>query len=65
MIKINGAEKQFTKSVSIAELLKSEGYITANVAVELNGDVIKRTAFDTQLTADGDVIEIVKFVGGG
>lgn len=65
MIKMNGVEKQFTKSVSIAELLKDEEYITANVAVELNGEIVKRTAFETHLIKDGDVIEIVKFVGGG
>ena len=65
MIKINGTEVQFKASVSITELLKSEGYIPTNVAVERNGEIIKRKDFDTQLTADGDVIEIVKFVGGG
>lgn len=65
MIKINGADREFNKPVTITELLNSEGYVPIHVAVELNGEIVRRKDFDTQLAADGDIIEIVKFVGGG
>lgn len=65
MIKINGAEKEFTSSVTVAELLKELGYNPLNVAVECSGEIVKRSDFSTRLINDGDVIEIVKFVGGG
>lgn len=65
MIKINGVEREFTSSVTITEVLQSDNFIPSNVAVELNGKVVKRCDFDTCHIADGDIIEIVKFVGGG
>lgn len=65
MVKINGVERIFTGSVTITEVLKSSNLTPSNVAVELNGKVVKRCDFDTCRVADGDIIEIVKFVGGG
>lgn len=65
MIKINGVDREFKAPVTITELLNGEGYVPTHVAVELNGEIVRRKDFDTQITADGDVIEIVKFVGGG
>ncbi len=35
------------------------------VAVELNDVVISKNAYATTLIKEGDVIEIVRFVGGG
>lgn len=65
MIKINGVESEFTGSVTVAELLKKLDCKQLNVAVECSGEIIKRCDFGTKLINDGDVIEIVKFVGGG
>lgn len=65
MIKINGVSMEFTKSVTITELIENEGLVPSHVAVERNGEIVKRSDFDIQMTADGDEIEILKFVGGG
>lgn len=65
MIKINGISKDFVKSVTITKLIESEGLVSSHVVVERNGEIVTRSDFDTQKTADGDVIEILKFVGGG
>lgn len=35
------------------------------VAVELNGDIVKRSDFDKVVVKEDDSMEIVNFVGGG
>ncbi len=35
------------------------------IAVEKNGQLVKRDKFDTEELRDGDLLELVRFVGGG
>ena len=35
------------------------------VAVEKNGEVVRRALHESEVLAEGDVVEIVHFVGGG
>ena len=35
------------------------------VTVELNGDIVERTAFETTKVRESDVIEFLYFMGGG
>lgn len=63
MIKVNGDMLDFTGK-SVRELLENEGYSLPRTAVELNGEILNRSEYDRQLH-DGDVVEIVSFVGGG
>lgn len=35
------------------------------IAVELNGEVVRRSLWEATTLSDGDRIEIVHFVGGG
>jgi len=46
-------------------LLKDVGVVVERVAVEHNRRVVPRNQLAAQPLADGDVIEIVTFVGGG
>ena len=64
-MRINGQEYALTKVMSLQELLEEQGYRSNLVAVELNGDIVKRSEYGlTMLTAE-DKLEIVSFVGGG
>ena len=38
---------------------------TDRIAVELNGDIVRRTVWADTLVRTGDRLEIVHFVGGG
>lgn len=64
MIKLNGQEKD-AAGLTVTELLTGEGYPTVMVAVECNEKIISKTDFDTYRFKDGDVVEVVRFVGGG
>ena len=50
---------------SVADLVREIGLNPAKVAVERNGDIVPRSTLEQVVLADGDVLEIVHFVGGG
>ena len=51
--------------LTVTQLLEQLHIDSRRVAVEHNFIVLKRTAYDTTTLAEGDLVEIVNFVGGG
>jgi thiazole synthase len=49
----------------LSELVAQLSLSPARIAIELNGQVIRRTEFEQTVLAEGDRLEIVHFVGGG
>lgn len=64
MVKINGEELAIAGR-TVAEYLAENGYDTKRVAVELNGDILPKAQYDSTVLQDGDIVEVVSFVGGG
>lgn len=64
VIRVNG-EQYITKTETLSQLLGELGIIPERVAIEVNLKIIKKTDFEKFRIYDGDVIEIVNFVGGG
>jgi thiamine biosynthesis protein ThiS len=62
---INGEDKPFVDSLSLAELIEQLGMKRDRVAVELNRKIISRAQWGETALKDGDRLEIVHFVGGG
>ncbi|MBR6670165.1 MAG: sulfur carrier protein ThiS, partial [Ruminococcus sp.] len=62
MIKINGIEKD-SAGKSVAEFLAENGYDIKRVAVEMNEDILPKSQYESTFLKDGDVIEVVSFVG--
>ena len=62
---INGEEKNFADSLSLAQLIEQLGMKGDRVAVELNREIISRAQWPDTPLKDGDRLEIVHFVGGG
>lgn len=65
MIKINGERVEKIASKNVADYLSENGYDIKRVAVELNGDILPKSQYESTLLQDGDSVEIVSFVGGG
>ena len=63
-LKVNGEEID-TAAVTILQLLQERGIAPERVAVELNLKVLKRADLERQRLQEGDIVEIVNFVGGG
>ena len=62
---INGDEKTFDRTLSLAELVECLGMKGDRVAVELNREIVARANWSETRLNDGDRLEIVHFVGGG
>lgn len=62
---INGEPKRVAAGMTIAALVADIGLNPKKVAVEHNMDIAPRSTLANVLLQDGDVLEIVHFVGGG
>jgi thiamine biosynthesis protein ThiS len=64
-IRLNGEPHELTGPMTISDLLGGLGIDPRLVAVEHNLRIIKRDRQAETVLADGDEVEIVRFVGGG
>ena len=64
-ITVNGQEHTLEGPTTVEGLLALLGLQTRFVAVARNGEVVPRDAYATTPGQDGDVVEIVRPVGGG
>lgn len=64
MVKINGEEKEIAGK-NLLEYLKEVGFEPERVVVERNLDIIPKDELGNTIIQDEDVIEVLRFVGGG
>ncbi len=64
MVKING-ELIDAAGKTLAEYLAGTEYATARIAVERNDEIVPKAKYEETILEDGDVLEVVSFVGGG
>jgi sulfur carrier protein len=62
---VNGKPRELKDSVDLATYLASLGVNLKHVAVGYNGEVIKKERYPQVRLQQGDVLEIVRPVGGG
>ena len=65
MITVNGKETEIKLPVTAEEYLMESGYRISRIAVELNGEILPKRLYAETILRDGDVLEVVSFVGGG
>ena len=64
MVTINGQSVE-AAGKTVAQYLAEEGYNTVRIAVERNLEIVPKANYAETVLADGDVVEVVNFVGGG
>lgn len=64
-MKMNGATIFLGENKSLYEFLNGSNYDITKIAVECNGEIVPRKAYKDFLLHDEDVLEVVRFVGGG
>lgn len=64
MVRINGVELDMAGR-TLAEYLAQTTYDPKRIAVERNGGIVPKAHYGVTVLQDGDVIEVVSFVGGG
>jgi sulfur carrier protein len=62
---VNGKPRDVPAPLTVAGLLQHFDVHPQAVAVELNGEVLRRERFAEQELREGDRIEIVRMIGGG
>ena len=64
-VTVNGKPRELHARVSLLEFLQSHDINPALVAVEHNGDIIRRERLGEVIISEGDTLEVVHMVGGG
>ena len=64
MIKINGVNIDKAE-LSLMQYLEENSISPQRIAVELNEEILPKADYADAVLKDGDVVEIVNFVGGG
>ncbi len=64
-IQLNGRQVSVRKGFSLDELLQKEAATGPGIAVEINQQVIRRASHAETVLEEGDLVEIVRLVGGG
>lgn len=66
MIKVNvNGKTEEIKELLLKEYLENKNLDSNNIIVLLNNEIIKRENFSTIFLKNNDVLEILKFIGGG
>ena len=64
-VRVNGRECEFDADMSVEEFLRSQGFDLRFIAVEADGEILKKDLWKSSQISDFKIYEIVEFVGGG
>jgi len=64
-ITVNGETKEITPETTLVSFIRDMDLNPDNVVVECNGKIIKRDEYDSLVLQEGNVLELIRFVGGG
>ncbi|MGA9751900.1 MAG: sulfur carrier protein ThiS [Acidobacteriota bacterium] len=62
---LNGSPVALEEGLTVAALLQQLKLPPERVAIERNGSILPKAAYEETRLAEGDRLEIVQFVGGG
>ena len=64
-ITCNGETKELTQNTTLVSFIRDMDINPDTVVAECDGRIIKRDEYDTLVLSDGNVLELIRFVGGG
>jgi len=64
-LQVNGREVELDGPTRLTDYLGQLGVDARSVAVEINERILERSEFAAAMLEAGDVVEIVRMVGGG
>jgi sulfur carrier protein len=64
-ITCNGETKEINQGITLISFIKDLDLNPDNVVAECDGTIIKRDKYDTLVLTEGNVLELIRFVGGG
>jgi sulfur carrier protein len=64
-LRVNGKPVELVEPTPLPDYLAGLGVDPRAIAVEVNGEILQRDEYGACTLRDGDVVEIVRMVGGG
>jgi len=64
-ITLSGEQVKLEAALTLNELIDRYDMKRETVVVEINGELPDKSTYDITCTKEGDVIELIRFVGGG
>ena len=64
-VTVNGSQMDLQEGLAVSGLLSELGLSDRRVAVELNRAILCKDGYCSAALKDGDVVEVISFVGGG
>jgi sulfur carrier protein len=64
-IQLNGEQREFAERCTVLAMLQAAGFGDRRVAVEVNREIVPRSAHGARTLAEGDQVEIIQAIGGG
>lgn len=64
-VKINGENHTFNDDITLENIINELNITINSIVAEVNGQVITKEKFSNTVIKDNDIIELIKFVGGG
>lgn len=64
-ITCNGETKEISSNTTLVSFITDMNLNPDTVVAECDDRIIKRDEYDTLILSDGNVLELIRFVGGG
>ena len=64
-ITCNGETKKIAPNTTLESFIRNLDLNPETVVAECDGRIIKREEYDTLVLREGNVLELIRFVGGG
>ena len=65
MITVNGDGMDWREGMTVADILKARNYIFRMIAVQIDGELIKRGTYDKAVVPDGADVQVIHMISGG
>lgn len=64
-VKVNGEMREISENSTLFDVIHSFGLEERVMAAAVNMQIVKKDVWNSAVLNDGDVIELLDFVGGG
>jgi sulfur carrier protein len=65
MINVNGEGMEWREGMTVSDILKARNYIFRMIAVQVNGELVKRVAYDRTVVPDSADVQVIHMMSGG
>jgi sulfur carrier protein len=65
MITVNSEPMAWTEGMTVADILKIRNYIFRMIAVQVNGELVKRGTYDKAVVPDEADVQVIHMISGG